>query len=161
MLRIQKLIEAYKNEKATTKILQYEGIVEEFNSYLIEKQNEPSTLDISNTIREIERERIKYFVKEYVLTRLNKIRENLFIDKSLLSESEREFSDRYKEMLVKSGVYTDQQSKEVEIVAFIAQKNLESVKIDDQVVEIFAGDFFVANYQDIEPFIKDGSVKLV
>lgn len=161
MLRIEKLIQAYSNEKATTKILQYEDVVEEFNTHLLEKQNEPSASDISSTIREIERERIKYFVKEYILTRLNKIRENLFIDQDLLSQAERRFAEKYREMLIRSAVYTDQASREIEIVGFIAQKNLESVKIDNQIVEIFSGDFFVANYDDIELFIKDGSVKLV
>lgn len=161
MLEIEKLITAYSNEKATSILLDYNEIVDEFNIAVSACNFESNAADILSTIKEIERERIKYFVKEYILTRLDKIRKNLFADTNCMSQAERSFAQEYREMMRKAEIYTEFTSREVEVVGFIAQKNLEAVKIDNQAVEIFAGDFFVAFYDDIESYVKNGYVLLV
>ncbi|KAM0679823.1 hypothetical protein GINT2_001995 [Glugoides intestinalis] len=161
MLEMEKLISAYSNEKATSILLDYNSIVDEFNRTVSMCKLESNVADILSTIKEIERERIKYFIKEYILIRLDKIRKNLFADLNCMSHAERTFAQEYQEMMRKAEIYADFPSKDIEVVGFIAQKNLESVKIDNQAVEIFAGDFFVAFYDDVVNYIKNGYVLLV
>lgn len=162
MSSLERLIQAYTNEKATVKLLPYNGVANEFNLILKEREIDcGSSVSLSSTFEEIELERIKYFVKEYVLTRLDKICADFFIDQSLMGKEERKFAEKYKEMMIRASVYVDKPSKEHEIVGFIAQRNLEAVKIDGQIVEILSGDFFVASYDDIASYIWDGSVVLV
>lgn len=159
MLSLEKLIQVYTNEKATFKLLQYNRIVDDFNEVL--KHHIPNSNSLLNTFEEIELERIKYFVKEYILTRLDKIRDNLFVDDKLMSYEERLFKNQYKEMLINANIFADKPSKEYEIVGFIAQKKLEAVKIDGQIVEILPGDFFVANFDEIINYLEDDSAVLV
>ncbi|ELA42408.1 uncharacterized protein VICG_00507 [Vittaforma corneae ATCC 50505] len=162
MLSLERLIQAYTNEKATEKLLPYDRIADEFNFIIKSHGNRnDSGTSLSNTFEEIEQERIKYFVKEYILTRLDKIRANFFIIQELMSKEERIFAEKYKEMMIIASVYVDKPSKVFEVVGFIAQRNLEAVRIDGHVVEILLGDFFVASYDDIASYIKDGSVALV
>lgn len=159
MPNIEKLIQAYINEKSTSKLLHYESVVDDFNTLLRYHRNE-SENKITQTIEEIERERIGYFIKEYILVRFEKIKSNFFLDRNLMSLNEKKFFDSYIEIMKKSEIYVDSPSNDIDIVGFIAQEKIDGIKIDDQIVEVFAGDFFVGNYDDVKNYIKDGSVFL-
>ena len=78
-----------------------------------------------------------------------------------MSESEQIFYERYLEICKQHKIYVEQPSSELEIVGFKARRELEGVKIDDEIVKIYNGDFFVANFNDIENFLIDGSIYLV
>lgn len=159
---MDKLVQAYTNEKATTILLKYETIIDEFNAIIKDHVlDDGSNSNLLNTFEEIEMERIKYFIKEYILTRLDKIRGNFFIEKALMSPKERVFAEKYKAMMMKMSIYAEVPSKEIEVVGFIAQRKIKAMKIDEQIVEVFIGDFFVANYNDISSYVEDGSVVLV
>jgi len=159
---MEKLIVAYTNEKATEILLPYSTVVDEFSSAL-KTGLAPAAAEgtLVGTFREIEAERIKYFAKEYILTRLEKIRRNLFVNREHMSARERAFADKYKDMMVRHSVYTEKTKEETAVIGFVAQKNLEAVKIDGQVVEVHAGDFFIASYGDVSQYISDGSITLV
>lgn len=162
MHSIEKLITAYTNEKATAILLPYDTIVDDFNSTL--RALPANTADESSllaTFKEIETERIRYFTKEYILVRLDKIRHNLFVDTELMSVDERLFAQKYRDLMVKYTVYTERADDQKAVVGFIAQRKIEGVKIDDQVVEIHPGDFFIASYDEVIHYIKDGSITLV
>ena len=177
MLNIENLLQAYSNEKSTKKLLKYDKIVDDFNREIsiqqiaetdsetfnnetnVELSSKIST-ELSKTIKEIELERIKYFVKEYILLRLDKIRNNFFLDSNQLSFSEQSFYKEYLEIAKKNGIYVEEPSKEIEIVGFIANRTLEGVKIDVEIVEIYKGDFFVASFDDIEGCLIKGDIHL-
>lgn len=161
MLQIEELTLAYSNEKATKKLLKYEEVVDEFNRYIYSNEPPAISTEISKTIEEIELERIAYFVKEYILMRMDKIRHHFFLDLSLMSESEKTFYIEYLECCKRTGIYVDQPSKEIEIVGFVANKTLDGVKIDGELVEITKGDFFVASFDDVETCLNEGAIHLV
>lgn len=161
MLDLENLIRVYNNEKSTKKLLKYDPIVDEFNLRISQSDNKSVSSEISRAIEEIEIERIKYFIKEYILTRIDKLRQDFFLDVEMMSESEKLYYSQYLELCKQSNIYVDQQSKDVEIIGFVAKRELDGVKIDDEIVKIYNGDFFVANYEDIEAYIPDGSVQLV
>src|ERR1700754_3514486 len=115
-LCMEKLLQAYTNEKATQRLLKYEPVVDGFIKIIQSHEHSGVlTTGILDTFEEIEMERIKYFVKEYILTRLDKIRNNLFTDRALLGEKERSFADKYNELMVKMAVYTEMPNKEIEV----------------------------------------------
>jgi GINS complex subunit 4 len=162
MLDLEQLIQAYTNEKATKKLLLYDEIVDRFNFILKSTElNAENNTNLLTTLEEIELERIKYFVKEYILTRLEKIRNNIFLDERLMSIGERRFFEKYKEILTNTSIYANKPSKEYEIVGFIVRKAVDNVIIDGQMVKLSPGDFFVANYDDIIDHLNDGSIVLV
>jgi GINS complex subunit 4 len=163
MLDFERLLNAYNNEKSTRKLLKYNSIIDEFNlriQYSISKQ---ASSEISKTIEEIEIERIKYFIKEYILTRMDKLRSNFFLNIELMSENERRFYIKYLDLCKQRNILVDQNqpSNDIEIVGFRAKRELDGVKIDDEIIKISNDDFFVANFYDIENFIEDGSISLL
>lgn len=164
MIPIDDLIAAYTNEKATKKLLKYEHVVDEFNKAVADACSAQSSKDhsqVTQMVQEIEVGRIRYFVKEYIMCRFDKIRRNLFLDSCLMSPREKTFYARYLEIMKQNGVYTDSPSRDFEFVGFISRRNLESVRIDNEVVEIFRGDFFVANLDDVAEYLREGAISLV
>jgi GINS complex subunit 4 len=161
MLNVARLIQAYSNEKSTKKLLKYDQIVDEFNLEISTNQIVTGNDNLVETIKEVEMERLKYFVKEYVLIRLDKMRSNFFLDVNLMNHSEREFYEKYIEIARKNTIYEDEPSKDIEIVGFMANKKLESVRIDGEIIEIYKGDFFVGSFDDIEEHLNENSVRLI
>ena len=51
--------------------------------------------------------------------------------------------------------------EDIEIVGFMANKKLESVRIDGEIIEIYKGDFFVGSFDDIEEHLNENSVRLI
>lgn len=165
MLPLDRLITAYTNEKSTRRLLKYDHIVEEFNravvDYICNPQSSKDHSQVARMIQEIEIERIKYFVKEYIMCRFDKIRRNFFLDLELMSSRERAFYTQYLGVMKQKDVFTDKPSQDFEFIGFISHKALEGVKIDNEVVEIFQGDFFVANYDDVVEYLKEDAIGLV
>lgn len=163
MLDFEKLLNAYNNEKSTRKLLKYNTIIDEFNLRIQYSASKQASSEISKTIEEIEIERIKYFIKEYILTRMDKLRSNFFLNTELMSENERRFYIKYLELCKQRNIFVDQNqpSNDIEIVGFRAKRELDGVKIDDEIIKIYNDDFFVANFYDIQNFIEDGSISLL
>lgn len=163
MFQLEKLIDSYINEKSTKTLLPYDNIVDDFNLIL---KNTPLPLDddTHKMLAEIEIERISYFIKEYILCRFEKIRGNFYLETDLMSEGEKSFYLDYINLIKQEGVYkeiVEEQQKPTEFVGFIANRNMTSVKIDNDIIEIVEGDFFIADLQDVYYLLLDKSISLV
>ena len=88
-INIQEIMSLYSNEKATWNLLPYSSSVELFLKWI---NNNTCTIEnfknrISFEIAELEKNRIMYFVHEYLAIRLDKIRTNLFIEQTNMSKN--------------------------------------------------------------------------
>lgn len=157
-----KLIQLYMNEKGTERLLKYDSLADEFNQIL--QNTGPASEDtpkVVRTMQEIDQERVKYFVKEYIMCRFDKIRKNFYLDPSLMSQKEQVFYAKFLDLMRRTDLYFDTIAGDGhEFVGFIANTNLKSVRIDTEVVDILEGDFFIANYDDISEHLVNGSVSL-
>lgn len=149
MKRLDDLIVAYTNEKATKRLLPYNSVVDHLSESAKAFGEDTKELLIIRELRELELERIKYFAKEYLLTRLDKLKSSIFLDKGLMSAKEAAYYEGYLSLLGKHGVLSDKESPNYEYVGFHCLKSLDYVKIDNEVSEIFEGDFFVASIDDV------------
>lgn len=160
---MDRLINAYTNEKSTNALSKFDSIVEYYNSALQEIKPDIHELEINSILKqlqELEAERIKYFVKEYILCRFDKIRRNMHIDVAMLSEKERIFYENYIQSLKEKDIYCNNTSNVFEFVGFIANKNIEAIKIDKEIIKILKGEFFVANLNDIREYLEHDDVSL-
>lgn len=160
---IEQLIVVYTNEKSTSSLLPYNDIADEFNLIL---SNRLATVKNTIEIEELEIERIKYFIKEYILCRFDKICNNLYHDLALMSEDEKAFYLGYIQLQKKFDVYqenveTAETINKNEFVGFIANRNIQAVKIDKEIVEIFEGDVFIASLVDVYSYLLDNSITLI
>lgn len=159
-MALEELIVAYTNEVSTERLLPYNSIADEFNQMMRNVHIDQSATQVVRTLKELEIERIRFFVKSYVLARLQKLNSNVFLSADLMSAREAVYYRKHMSLLEKNGVLTDKKSPTPEYVGFYCVKNLESVKIDDDVVEIFEGDFFVANIDDVIEYLNKGYIVL-
>jgi len=164
MLDINRLINAYTNEKSTKILLQYDTIVDDFNAslkdYILLLKSSSETSSLIHAIQEIEVERVGYFIKEYIQCRYDKIRSNLYLNTNLMSAKEQTFYEKYIELIKCNGTYQENVHSENGFVGFVANKNLDAVKIDDMVVKIYKGDFFVTKYEDVAELLKENAIYL-
>ncbi len=160
---LENLIKAYINEKSTQKLLPYNNIIDEFNSLLKNTNNECDRVEerIVRTVKELEAQRIKYYVKEYILHRFRKIKKNIFLSENLMSEQEIIFYRKYLQLLSEQNVLTSQFAEKIEYVGFYCTNNLKNIKIDDEIAEISEGDFLVANIEDVIEYLISGHILLV
>ncbi|KAI5169912.1 hypothetical protein PAEPH01_1091 [Pancytospora epiphaga] len=161
MKQLDDLIVAYTNEKATRRLLPFCDVTDQLSSELKAYRENSEEPQIVRELRELEHERLKYFTREYILTRLEKLKSNIFLDKSLMGSREVRYYEKYLALLDKHGLLTDKESQDHDYVGFYCLKSLDYVKIDNEVNEIFEGDFFIANIDDIFEYVKRGYINLV
>lgn len=161
MRALEELIAAYTNERSTERLLPHSPVADEFNQIARRAGAGPGDPQIVRTLRELEIERIRFFVKSYVLARLQKLGSSIFLDTALMSAREAAYYERHRSLLGRHGVLTDRKSPSFEYVGFYCVRSLESVKIDDSVVEVLEGDFFVASIDDVVEYLKGGHIVLV
>jgi GINS complex subunit 4 len=164
-MSVEDLILAYQNEKGVEELLPYEEAVVGYFVEAIGQQMELAR-SVELTIRsvyELETERIRYFLKEYLSTRIHKMQGNLYLDASLLSERERVFYERYLGLLEKRDVRVARRegTEDAEFVGFYALVDMSNVRIDGSVVEVFKGDFFVGPFADVREFVKSKEMALL
>lgn len=162
---LQDLISTYQNEKCTETLLPYASETVDHFLTLIQRQMEAlDSIDMSvvRNIHELEMERVRYFLKEYIQTRLRKLNENLYIDPSLMSEQELVFHRKYIGLLRETDVYVEKQEscRRHEFVGFYCLVDINSIEIDGDVLEMFKGDFFIAPLDDVAELLKRGEVIL-
>lgn len=161
MRALDDLIIAYTNEKSTTQLLPYNPLADDFSQMVKYQHTDPSEPQLVRTLRELEIERIKFFVKEYIIIRLQKLNNNIFWTEDVMSPREIIYYRKYLSLLDANGVLTRNESAKIEYVGFYCVKNLENVKIDNEIIEISEGDFFVANLDDVMVYLKRGHIVLV
>lgn len=165
MSRLEDLIAAYTNEKATDILLKYNHVVDEFNVMLKYQIVDESETQLVKTLKELETERIKFFVKEYILIRLEKLNKNIYIEEHLLSSLESRYYRKHLNLLNEENIIVPEMPEynysKCEYVGFRCLKDLENVKIDGEQTKIIAGDFLVANLDDVIEYLNEGSIELV
>lgn len=163
-MNINTLIEAYLNEKSTPVLLKYKEVVISYFYHKLQLQKKNKIENLNNIIKniyEIEIDRIEYYLKEYILIRLEKLKKNMFIDTLLLSDEEKVFYEKYINKLKEKGIVCDNKSKEYYAVAFICKKDLGNVVLDEEEVEMYDGDLFVGPISDIYSLILNEDVCLI
>ncbi|CAD25709.1 hypotheticalprotein v26.11 [Encephalitozoon cuniculi GB-M1] len=159
------LILAYQNEKSTKRLLPYAlHLIDYFLDIISERTEHVKALNksIVKNIYELEIERVKFFVKEYIQTRLKKMSMNLYVDLSLLSGGELALYEKYIDLLKKRDVYVTKQKfhKVHEFVGFYCCTDISGAVIDGELLEMFKGDFFVAPLDDVMDFLKRNEIIL-
>lgn len=159
------LISSYQNEKCTESLLPYnQTCVDHFLNLIAEQVKLIDLLETSvvKNIYELEVERVKYFIKEYIQTRLKKLHSNLYLDRSLLSKGELQLYKNYIEVLKERDIYVEEVpgQKGNEFVGFYCLVDINSIKIDGDVLEMFKGDFFIAPLYDVIELLKRNEIIL-
>lgn len=161
---LNNLISAYQNEKCTETLLPYASTVDYFVSLIPRHVQFIDTLEnpVIRNIHELEVERVKYFIKEYIQTRLRKLNFDLYIDRSLLSKRELVFYEKYINLVKKRDIYVEERGmpKKNEFVGFYCLVDINSIKIDGSVLEMFKGDFFVAPLDDVAELLRNNEIIL-
>lgn len=91
---VQNLIECYVDEKSTKAILKYKKeVVDYFYQKLLEQKEKYKIFiagksNIIKSIYELEIERMEFLLREYLIIRLEKMKEDYYIDLNLLSSQE-------------------------------------------------------------------------
>lgn len=164
-MNINDLIEAFLNEKSTTALLKYkEDVISKFHHRLqLQKTFKFKIQDsiIIKNIYELEIDRIEYYLREYIMTRIEKLKRNLFIDVSLLSNNEKIFYEKYLNKLKEKGFVCENSCEDNVVVGFICKKDLGNVILDEEDVEMYSGDFFVGPLSDVYSLVLNGDICLI
>ena len=161
MRSIEPLLTALSNEKATRRLLPHVPYADELLAVLRTAQPPENEPQVIRSLRELEVERIRYLIREYVMLRLEKMTRDLFTDQDLLSPRERVFFARYANLLQKQGTGYENKGNGVEYAGFYCVRGLESIRLDGEVMGFKEGDFFSADFDDVKEYLREGSVVLV
>lgn len=169
-INLRDLVVILRNEKATKKLLNYNRMFDDISNIVQENLKNRPNNPVVATIKELEAEHIKYILKQYILTRIEKIRMNIPQDTSLMSHAEKIFYLKYYECLSEQNIFKDKinissfddpfqkQNKQLEYVAFICTKKISGFKVDGTVIEVYEGDFFVAKFDEVEEYFERGDI---
>lgn len=161
-LNLAELIAAYSNEKATSTLLEYKYIVDEVRRWLEEKEEEDSVFEntVLKELVEIEHNRIKYYVNEYLALRFDKIRKNFFVDQKCLSMEEIEVRRKYFEILSNRNITKEHRQEDIEFVGCYFNKKAQSFILDGEVQEINSGEFIVTKIEAVREYLDKNDVEL-
>lgn len=161
-LNLAELIAAYSNEKATNSLLEYKYIVDEVRRWLEEKEGEDSVFEntVLKELVEIEQNRIKYYVNEYLALRFDKIRKNFFVDQKCLSMEEIEVRRKYFEILSTRNITKEHKQEDIEFVGCYFNKKAQNFYIDGEVQEINSGEFIVTKLEGVRDYLDKNDVEL-
>ena len=160
---VQNLIECYVNEKSSKAILKYKKeVVDYFYQKLLEQKEKYKIFiagksNIIKSIYELEIERMEFLLREYLIIRLEKMKEDYYIDLNLLSSQEVVYYTR----LQKIAPFKNKKNDKIEVIGFLCKKDLGNVILDDENVEMCKDDFFVGPLNDVYDLIINEDIKLV
>lgn len=162
---VESLIRAYRNEKCTKEILPYERRVMDFLGKNLPKQIEYAALlrktSALKGIYEQEIERVKYFMKEYIIARMKKISQNFNVDDSMLSSSEIVYRNAMYSIYQQEDIFVPCKWKNSEFVGFVSVIDNNHIVLDGNPVEMREGDFFVGQIRDVIEMLYRHSIYLV
>ncbi|RVD93092.1 Sld5 domain protein [Tubulinosema ratisbonensis] len=161
---IELLITHYQNEKNTEEILPYnQEIIDFYQKTIPILTNHMISLTnpIVKSIIEQELERTKYFLKNYLLTRLKKISLKMKINLEFLSEAEKIFYEKMINFYKEEDIFVDEESVCDEIVGFISNVSNKRVMLDGKPVELKQGDFFICNVKDVIELVYENEINLI
>lgn len=158
------LITQYQNEKNTEEILPYSSEIVDFYEKAIPSLTSHMnslTNTIVKSIIEQELERVKYFLKEYLMIRAKKIFLRMKIKTEFLSEKENLFHQKMVDLYKNEGIFVDEKSVSSEVVGFISNISNKNILLDNKEVELKEGDFYIANIQDVLELLYNNEINLV
>ncbi len=128
-------------EKATRIPLHYNYKMEDVNHAISNRVIDINSPPLVRTIQELELEHLKHLLKEYILTRLKKLRYDFDVDLNMLSNKERLFYKRYADIFQSNNLTIENNFKSAEYVAFVAMKQIHNATLDGEIIDIYEGDF--------------------
>lgn len=172
---VEYLTMRYLNERETKRLLPYDkDLVDRVQFLLVRQKAREQEERTKNTTKEhiykIEINRIEWILSEYLLIRLEKIRNNLYIkNSSLLSPQEEEYFNEYIILNRNASIYTPY--KEIaerhlnqpkpEIHGIYVLDRIEDVPVDREILSFSPGDFLIGDFSQAEYLINDLSVLIV
>lgn len=161
-MNVSQLISIYSNEKSTNTLLSYKPIVDEFIMYLEEVEENSLKYNnvIINELVEIELNRIKFYIKQYLLIRLEKIRKNIFVRNSNLSTKELAFKKKYMKMIDERNITSDVKEEEIEFVGVYNPKTIHNIALDEINKDLTAGELILIDLNVIYDRIETKEVLL-
>ena len=100
---------------------------------------------------------MEFLLREYLIIRLEKMKEDYYIDLNLLSSQEVVYYTR----LQKIAPFKNKKNDKIEVIGFLCKKDLGNVILDDENVEMCKDDFFVGPLNDVYDLIINEDIKLV
>ncbi|KAK6090980.1 hypothetical protein P3W45_000225 [Vairimorpha bombi] len=160
-MKIQDLIECFMNEKNTNVFLRYrKDVIDYFYKKLVDQKinlDKFSTNKVITSLYELEIERVEYMIKEYLMTRVEKMKHDMNINTDLLSDNEKIFYRKLQNKMT----YKICRDNEVDVVGFICKKDLGFVMLDGESVEMYQDDFFVGPMKDVYDLVNKGEIFLL
>jgi hypothetical protein len=169
---MERAIGAYLNEKNTRTLLRYNKEMFDGTAYLLALQRkERSKLEKEESFDEgrravvhmysVEIERVEWVLKEYLLVRLEKIKNNFYLDdEELLSPGERAFYKKYVDLNKRYGVYQEGEKglPEIEYGGLYVLEDLGRMVIDGELLDLRKGGFYIANIRGVDSFVAEGKI---
>lgn len=161
-LNIQEIIFLYSNEKATWNLLPYSSSVELFlkwingNTCVIENYKNRILFEIA----ELEKNRIMYFVHEYLAIRLDKIRTNFFIEQANMSQNEKEFYEEHILLLKEFKLNEIKQHNSIEFVGCYFHKKISNLELSSDFHEINTGEFILVDFRRIKNLLEGKNIEI-
>ncbi|KAI5181390.1 hypothetical protein NEOKW01_1584 [Nematocida sp. AWRm80] len=171
---VQCLTMQYLNERGSKRMLPFNSDLVERVLYLIQRQN----IQIEQSIKEnnkihehiykIEVDRIEWIVTEYLLIRLEKIRNNYYIDDTLLSPEEQEYKDKYIDLqreeqilIEKEDIPGNREETKTEYSGIYVLEDIPEILLGEDLLSLSSGDFIIADTSSMHTLVDSLSVVLI
>lgn len=172
---VEYLTMRYLNEREAKRLLPYDEDLVDRVQFLLQRQKarqqeETNRNRTKEHIYKIEIDRIEWLLSEYLMIRLEKIRNSFYVEsESLLSPQEKEYFTEYVALNKKASVYVPQQDiperhlepSGCEIHGMYVLDKIEDMAIDGEVLSFTPGEFLIGDVSQAEDLVNDLSVLLV
>lgn len=172
---VEYLAMRYLNERESVRLLPYDEDLVDRVVFLLERQKtrelqERNRNRIKEHIYKIEVDRIEWLLSEYLLIRLEKIRNNFYLTNlSILSPYEKEYHTAYIDLKEEVSQYTQledipERHKRIvpaEIHGIYVLDDLQDILIDGELLTLAPGEFLIGDISLAEELVNELSVVLV
>jgi len=170
------LVMVYLNERGTKEVLPYNNDLVERVLFLLERQKsilkrvESGNRPVQH-IYKMEIERVEWLLSEYLILRLEKIRENMLNLENTrnLSDNEKTYLKEYVELKKEQEIWISAEDvperlkhpSKVEYAGFFVFEAIPEVVISGDYFSFSSGDFIITDISSIYNLIEDSSVLIV
>ncbi|KAI5192355.1 hypothetical protein NEMIN01_1969 [Nematocida minor] len=172
---VEYLTMRYLNEREAKRLLPYDEDLVERVQFLLQRQKtrqqeEENKNRIKEHIYKIEIDRLEWMLTEYLLLRLEKIRNNFYIkNEQLLSEKEKEYYTAYILINKEEKIYTPlkdiperhKEKNSTEVHGIYVLDTIQDIAIDGEMLSFSPGEFLIGDIAQAEELVNDLSVLLV
>ncbi|KAI5161715.1 hypothetical protein NEAUS03_1728 [Nematocida ausubeli] len=173
---VEYLAMRYLNERESKRLLPYDEDLMDRVKFLLHRQKkrqreEAQRNRIKEHIYKIEADRIEWLISEYLLMRLEKIRNDFYIeDLSLLSPYEKTYYQEYINLNKEAGTYTELEQiparhrhpkDPAEIHGVYILDDVQDVLIGEEILTLQAGEFLIGDIAGSQDLVNDLGVLLI